>query len=512
MPNFPETSPQDFYAQEVIENEPEQVQEFPEIQEVPVQNSQISNQNQEEVMPSYQTPPQNDAEDILLQSSLGSFNSGATYTTQMLPNEIETEIAPPIYESDLVQNNNNIGQNINMGIYNNPNAISSYSYPERKNYISNNPQFATVSPINNDEFNAYDNQYINNINPQTENFDQKIIYSTPIQIRPNIINQNNINNSPSPFKQSNPKITPINYINSNNSNISAGFENDIINNNNITKGMKNLNLGNKNKEVTIKLKGNNNNINNNLNRTNINSRNNNNKIKNEDIFNRESWKYFYQENDPFFIDLNDFEDSIPNQRIENPGRNEVYIGEINRTKQKHGYGKLITPEYEREGTWKNNRFNGWGRETRKNGEIYEGKFVNDILNGKGKYKKGNILYVGDFVNYERQGKGELFTDEYHYTGDFKRNGFNGYGRIELYDIGVYEGYFQNNDINGYGIFKYNNGDFYEGDMVERKKEGNGRLKTADGKILEGEFYNDEYVDENKYKYNGKKSYYKKNYK
>ena len=109
MPNFPETSPQDFYAQEVIENEPEQVQEFPEIQEVPVQNSQISNQNQEEVMPSYQTPPQNDAEDILLQSSLGSFNSGATYTTQMLPNEIETEIAPPIYESDLVQNNNNIG-------------------------------------------------------------------------------------------------------------------------------------------------------------------------------------------------------------------------------------------------------------------------------------------------------------------------------------------------------------------------------------------------------------------
>ena len=26
MPNFPETSPQDFYAQEVIENEPEQVQ------------------------------------------------------------------------------------------------------------------------------------------------------------------------------------------------------------------------------------------------------------------------------------------------------------------------------------------------------------------------------------------------------------------------------------------------------------------------------------------------------
>ena len=65
--------------------------------------------------------------------------------------------------------------------------------------------------------------------------------------------------------------------------------------------------------------------------------------------------------------------------------NEVYIGEINSAGQKHGYGKLITPICEKEGTWKNNRFNGWGREVRKNGEIYEGKFVNDSLNGKGKY-------------------------------------------------------------------------------------------------------------------------------
>ena len=69
--------------------------------------------------------------------------------------------------------------------------------------------------------------------------------------------------------------------------------------------------------------------------------------------------------------------------------------------------------------WKNNRFNGWGREIRENGEIYEGKFINDSLTGKGKYKKGNILYIGDFVDYDQHGKGELFTDEYHYAGDFK---------------------------------------------------------------------------------------------
>ena len=44
MPNFPETSPQDDYDQEIEENEPNQVQEFQEIQEVPIQNPQPINQ------------------------------------------------------------------------------------------------------------------------------------------------------------------------------------------------------------------------------------------------------------------------------------------------------------------------------------------------------------------------------------------------------------------------------------------------------------------------------------
>ena len=56
MPNFPETSPQDYYPQEMEENQPEQVQEFQEIQEVPVQQSQIENQNQSPF--SYQAQPQ----------------------------------------------------------------------------------------------------------------------------------------------------------------------------------------------------------------------------------------------------------------------------------------------------------------------------------------------------------------------------------------------------------------------------------------------------------------------
>ena len=174
------------------------------------------------------------------------------------------------------------------------------------------------------------------------------------------------------------------------SNFASGLENEIIDNdNNINQDMKNLNLREPKNEITIKLKEKNNpNIinNNNISKSNFlkQKKNNETPIKKQDDFSRDSWTLFYPENDPFFTSMNNFRDIIPNQRIENPGRNEIYIGDINNLRQRHGYGRLICPEFEKEGTWKNNRFNGWGREIRDNGEIYEGKFINDSLTGKGK--------------------------------------------------------------------------------------------------------------------------------
>ena len=133
MPNFPESSPQDLY-QEVDENPPEQVQEFreiPDIQEVPIQEPQDNLPNQTENA-SFQPTSQDYSEDILLQSSLGGFDSVNTYSTQIIPNEIETvtetEIAQPIYQSAQIPINNIGMQNIDMNEYNNMNAFKSYSY------------------------------------------------------------------------------------------------------------------------------------------------------------------------------------------------------------------------------------------------------------------------------------------------------------------------------------------------------------------------------------------------
>ena len=148
MPNFPETSPQDEY-QEIEENEPQQVQEFqeiPDIQEVPMQQPQENNQNQFEST-SYQPSSQNYEGDILLQSSLGDVDLGNTYTTQLLPNEIDggTEIAQPIYQSYQMPINNNIGMNnIEMNEYNNINTNKSYSYPVQNNNINKDQFFAKV--------------------------------------------------------------------------------------------------------------------------------------------------------------------------------------------------------------------------------------------------------------------------------------------------------------------------------------------------------------------------------
>ena len=104
--------------------------------------------------------------------------------------------------------------------------------------------------------------------------------------------------------------------------------------------------------------------------------------------------------------------------------------------------------------WKNDTFSGWGREIRNNGDIYEGKFVNGKLNGKGVYKnkKSKNTYVGDFLNSNFNGKGELYTKNYHYRGNFINNKMNGNGRIEIYNQGEYEGTFKDDQFEGNGLF------------------------------------------------------------
>jgi len=210
-------------------------------------------------------------------------------------------------------------------------------------------------------------------------------------------------------------------------------------------------------------------------------------------FSLEGWKLFYPSNEKFF--LWDKGKTIKNQFIvKNPDDDEkieIYEGEINNMNEKHGFGVLTTPKYVRKGTWRDDEFTGWCRESRINGDIYEGKFIDGAIFGKGinKTHKGN-LYVGDFVESKREGKGELKTKRIHYEGEFKYDKFDGKGKLEYLEQGyTYEGEFKNNEINGMGIFKWNNGDIYEGEMTNGKMNGYGKYTYSNGQVYEGNYVN-----------------------
>ena len=101
--------------------------------------------------------------------------------------------------------------------------------------------------------------------------------------------------------------------------------------------------------------------------------------------------------------------------------NKIYIykGDLNMNEERHGFGKLITQYYELIGMWKNNKLNGWGRQSRCNGEVFEGRFEDGLLNGKGIFLDAHSnKYVGEFKEMKIWGKGKLITDKIIYEGDF----------------------------------------------------------------------------------------------
>ena len=208
-------------------------------------------------------------------------------------------------------------------------------------------------------------------------------------------------------------------------------------------------------------------------------------------YNITNYQKFYKKNDPFFI--YNYGKVFNNQiRIEKISQDySIYQGEMNIENKKHGFGKLITKKYTLIGTWRKNKFTGWGRETDNNENYLEAKFINGLANGKGiLVHRQKSRYIGDFVNSLRCGKGELITKKIYYKGDFLNDSMHGFGKIIFLKEGhKYEGQFKNNRIEGWGILYWKNGDRYEGQVKNGKMHGRGKYFYKDGKIYEGIFIN-----------------------
>ena len=221
-------------------------------------------------------------------------------------------------------------------------------------------------------------------------------------------------------------------------------------------------------------------------------------------FNPEGYTMFYAKDDPYFYyDKNNVFGNTLKIYNENDKYNiQIYQGDVNVSGQRHGIGKCTTPYYVLMGMWKNDTFSGWGRESRTNGDVFEGRYENGVLNGKGIFlNEKKCKYVGDFISTRRWGKGELTTDKIHYEGDFYDNKMNGNGRIRFLRDGIeYMGTFKDDQIDGFGVFKWKNGDMYKGYVKAGKMNGFGKYKYANGKEYSGYFNRGEKSSEKMRKY------------
>ena len=223
-----------------------------------------------------------------------------------------------------------------------------------------------------------------------------------------------------------------------------------------------------------------------------------------DDFDPTRYTMFYPKEDPYFYV--DRSQSTPNSlKIYNQNdmnNLQIYQGDLNASGQRHGLGKCTTPYYVLMGTWKNDQFSGWGRESRINGDVFEGRYENGVLNGKGIFlNEKKCKYVGDFVNTKRHGHGQLSTDKILYEGDFVNNKLEGNGKILfLRDGAEYTGTFKNDQIDGYGQYKWRNGDSYEGHVKNGKINGWGTYKYKNGKKVYEYFNKGEKESEKMRKY------------
>ena len=217
--------------------------------------------------------------------------------------------------------------------------------------------------------------------------------------------------------------------------------------------------------------------------------------RNSEDFSSKNYSKFYPKDDPFFyndeLGLIHNHIKIYNENEQDINQIQIYEGDLNIRGQRQGFGKIITQYYELKGIWKNDKLNGWGRQSRCNGDVLEGRFENSLLNGKGFFlDKQKNKYIGEFRDMKKWGRGKLITNKLIYEGEFVNDKIEGKGKIKFLKSGIeYEGTFINDNIEGYGKFKWINGDIYEGEVKNNKMHGNGVYHYKNGKVFKGLFKN-----------------------
>ena len=213
----------------------------------------------------------------------------------------------------------------------------------------------------------------------------------------------------------------------------------------------------------------------------------------------------------------------------NYSNGDTYQGTLNKNNKKEGYGTYTNKNgFKYKAIWKDDKITDYGifidpkgnyiKGTIVNGEInngemliknkfkYIGDVVNNIPNNKGIIYNfsGKYIYDGDFINGVMEGDGIIkYSDGTYYEGQFRNDKYQGKGKILFKNGGSYEGDFNNNLIHGKGKYIYPGGKIYEGDFQNGMKHGFGKISWSENKYFEGFWINNRQHGEGKYYLNGK---------
>ncbi len=152
-----------------------------------------------------------------------------------------------------------------------------------------------------------------------------------------------------------------------------------------------------------------------------------------------------------------------------------YSGAKNRDGKRHGKGTY---------RWTQNT------ENNANGDIYEGDWIDDKMQGHGYlHNPKGFAYFGDFENDFFHGKGSLKTPSGSYCGEFEHGKMNGRGMFKYADGSAYLGEYKAGKMCGHGVFHFVNGDVYDGEFLASHMHGRGIYTYANGDQFDGEYKN-----------------------
>lgn len=150
----------------------------------------------------------------------------------------------------------------------------------------------------------------------------------------------------------------------------------------------------------------------------------------------------------------------------------------------HGTGKLVYRGKKGvyEGEWKQGRWNGIGKHSKPNGDVYEGQFIDNLYHGEGmfKYHESKRRFEGQYVMGERVKGTMRYADGSVFKGQFYHGRRHGRGSYTFKDGSRYKGDFVKDLMQGIGELRFRDGSKYVGEWKRGKHDGMGNMYSLDG--------------------------------